>query len=520
MRSYKEHVETLLDPQPKPLVRRPTFRSSAIFPVLLAPGIRCRLLFLGYWALKRDIQAVTLVATLRDKSGKTITRHVEPIREPKAYRLELQDLLTEPSAEFEGSIEVEFFSGQDLVFPYPALVINYYGDHFNTVVHTAQRVYNDHEDWRVNSQTAVPESGFNLYADADREPFLALVNGPQEVASQTIHLVAYNRLQEELKMDFPLKKFAPYETVVLHPAQRADLTSFFHGEAGTAKVHFQVGWIYPRLLVGNIERSIPAMSITHTYYDCTEAQKPHDYWLESDPAWHDAALMVPVNIQGDRFTRIYFYPIYSPSQIAIDIEIYEAAGRLLGVCEGVMKLSSPGTTFRSMDMGELCLKLGIDATQPLTARVLAHRQGNSPFPARIKLGLDLGSTDGAFPCNICTNLHPFNPALEKKPHCFRWLPVFAQGSIWLINSSPARDYTREAIVELAFFREIDTKQINRTVTIPAHGFVRIDAAQDDELMTFLQNGIGWCTAISTNPYLSTYYFVEDSSGAFGGDHGF
>ncbi len=520
MRSYREHVETLLDPQTKPLVRRPTFRSSAIFPVILSEGIRCRLLFLGYWALKRDIPTITLVATLRDQTGTTIYRHVESIREPKTYRIELQDMFSIGLSDFEGSIEVEFFSGQDLVFPYPAVVINYYGDHFNTVVHTAQRVYNDHEDWRTNSQTVVPESGFNLYADLDREPFIALVNGPQAVQRQTIMLTVYNYLQEKTTIEFPMEGLNPYETVALYPARQMDLARFLDGQVGTAKVQFEVAWIYPRLLVGNVQKALPAMSVTHTYYDCSSAENNNDYWLESDPAWNDASLMVPVKADKDRFTKVYFYPIYSPSHVDIDVELYNASGHRLGVCAEVMKLSSPGPTFGAVDMGSLCAKLDIDTAQPLTARVIAHRHADSSFPARIKLGLDQGHLQGSFPCNICTNLHPYNPSLESKPHCFRWLPIFSEGVIWLLNSSPAKRYTREAVVDLSFFREQDTQKLERTVTIPAHGFIVIEPAQNMELKAFLQNSIGWCTAKSSNPYLSTYYFVENESGVIGGDHGF
>ncbi len=134
MRSYREHLETLLNPKAAPLARRPTFRSSAIFPILLSEAIHCRLLFLGYWALKREIQTVTLVATLRDQMGNSLHREVRCIDQPKAYCLDVQDMILQEQNNFVGSLEVEFFSGQDLVFPYPAVVVNYYGEHFNTVV--------------------------------------------------------------------------------------------------------------------------------------------------------------------------------------------------------------------------------------------------------------------------------------------------------------------------------------------------------------------------------------------------
>src|SRR5262249_4845138 len=156
-----------------PVPPRPTVRSSAIFPVINDPGIHSRILFMGYWILKRNIHEILAVVNLRSLKGKLLGRQTFTISEPKTYRLELTEQLAQaglpPDAPFSGSLEVEFFSTVNLVFPFPAVVINYYGEHFSTVVHTAQRIYNDFDDMNRNSQTQVPESGFNIYADEDRE---------------------------------------------------------------------------------------------------------------------------------------------------------------------------------------------------------------------------------------------------------------------------------------------------------------------------------------------------------------
>ena len=41
--------------------------------------------------------------------------------------------------DFIGSIETEFHSIEDMVFPYPALVLEYHNEEFNTCVHTLGR---------------------------------------------------------------------------------------------------------------------------------------------------------------------------------------------------------------------------------------------------------------------------------------------------------------------------------------------------------------------------------------------
>ena len=79
---------------------------------------------------------------------------------------------------FLGSIETEFHSTKDMVFPYPALVLEYHNEKFNTCVHTLGRIYNDLEDLKENESFKVPESGFDIYVNDDLNSFLSFVNGP------------------------------------------------------------------------------------------------------------------------------------------------------------------------------------------------------------------------------------------------------------------------------------------------------------------------------------------------------
>lgn len=524
MRSYYAHLATT-DPKPEGEVPpRPTLRSSAIFPVIQEEGISSRILFMGYWMLKRQIHEITCVITLRNHEGDPLHRQTLMIREAKTYRIELSDQLAAAGlaadAPFMGSLEVEFFSIHNLVFPYPAAVINYYGPQFSSVVHTAQRVYNDFDDMQRNSVTEVPESGFNIYADEAREPFFALINGLEPMPGSDLTMEFFNADHETLALTLPLDKLAPYETRIIHPAQLLDLKTFLKGQPGAAKVRFHVNWAFPRLVAGNIDHSLPALSITHTYYDCTKATSDTDYWQDPIEGWHPAALMIPVTTAKGHFTNIYFYPIYSPSTFTIDIEIYDTKGTLLGKKEQAATITSPSSDVHKIALKELCQELGIAPQPHLGARIIAR---GTHIPSRIKIGIDQGAHPDRLPCNICANLQPTYPPYETKPHTFRWAPILAdqkQSTIWIMNSSPKVDHTKEAEVEVTFFREQDTTIIQRKITIPPQGFLVIDPEADSELKEFFKGKIGWMTAISTNPYTTTYYFAENASGIVGGDHGF
>lgn len=527
MRSYYAHLENAMNISKGPISPKPVFRSSAIFPMINLPGITSRVIFMGYWILKRNIKQIACVTTLRSEIGTILYRSHFLIQEAKTFRFELKEQLAlaglSSEISFIGSLEIEFFSTEHLVFPFPALVINYYGDHFNTVVHTAQRIYNDFEDMLNNSQTQVPESGFNIYADDDREPFFAFINGAEEVKNAFIKMEFYNHLQEVLYHEMNLGTMHPYQTKIVYPAQEVNLKDFLNGKVGAAKIYFKLNWIFPRLVVGNIQHSLPALTITHSYYDCSQAKSESDYWRPSESQWYPASLMVPLLIQKTHYTNIYFYPIYSPSQFIVDIEIYQSNGQMIGKKENLLCLDSPFKNYQVISFKSLCQELAIPEQPYLAARIIARTKENQRIPARIKIALDIGQKEETMPCNICTNLQPFNPALETKPKSFRWAPFLADqknATIWLMNSSPHTHYEKTAEIQLTFFREKDSETLKRTITLAPHGFQVIKLSEEEELQQFFENHIGWFTATTSNPYTTTYYFTEHPSGVVGGDHGF
>ena len=149
----------------KNILKKPILRSSAIFPVIHNEFYSSSIHFLGYWLLKRNIPEVTLIITLRNDIGNTLLRKTEIIDSAKAFSINLDEILQELNLKtsiFIGSIETEFHTTRDMVFPYPALVLEYKNEKFNTCVHTLGRIYNDFEDLKENSSTLVPETGFDI----------------------------------------------------------------------------------------------------------------------------------------------------------------------------------------------------------------------------------------------------------------------------------------------------------------------------------------------------------------------
>lgn len=511
MRSYYSHLEKLDGIAPK---TDPILRSSAIFPVFQDSTTSTRLLFLGYWLLKRNIVEVTASVTLRNEQGKVINQICFPIVDPKAYCIEVKELHPEL---MQGSIEIEFFSNRDLVFPYPAVTVNYYGKTFSTVVHTAERTYNSKEDAKKNGETLVPESGFNIYADDLKEPMITLINGSEEKPAQTMQIEFYNASENKLSCELELQKFAPYETRILYPARDFDLNDFFKQKAGTCKMHFNLKGVFPRLLVGNLLKDPFAQVITHTYYDCSDAASPSDFWEPSDPNWHSASLMLPF-MSSPHTTTLSFYPIFAPSPFTLDLEFYNQEGSLVGSFKDALTFALNSDRFL-----QVCLNDLYPANQMLSVRAIARPLSDTPIPARIKIAIDIGIPKKGLPCNICTNLQPYVPAFSTKKSSFKWGPILADqpnSYVFLMNSSPEKQMKTAAETMLTFYREKDTHTLQREITLLPQSFYVIDPEKDSELNTFLEGAIGWFTAVTTNPYMTTYYFAENPSGVIGGDHGY
>ena len=144
MKSYSQHLKSTREfgeethnrfSLTSVTTKKPILRSSGVFPVIQNQHYSSSIHFLGYWLLKRNIPEVTLVITLRNADGKTLLKKTEIIDVAKAFSVNLSSLLLEIDFDtknnFLGSIETEFHSTKDMVFPYPALVLEYHNKKFN-----------------------------------------------------------------------------------------------------------------------------------------------------------------------------------------------------------------------------------------------------------------------------------------------------------------------------------------------------------------------------------------------------
>ena len=527
MKSYYSHLQSTMEFGEKKLVtKKPVLRSSGVFPVTHNKNYSTKIHFLGYWFLKRQIPEVTLTITLREKSGEILLRKIEIINETKAFTINLKSLLQEinfnSNSDFIGSIETEFNTTRDMVFPYPALVLEYYNKEFNTCVHTLGRIYNDFEDMTENSTFKVPETGFDIHETDDLHSFLSFVNGPIHNEDGYIEYVITNSKSEKHRGSFHLGKINSFETKFFYFKDHIqDLSKILNNEYGSISLKHNFEGFYPRFLVGNIQETFPSVSFTHSYYDCTSCTHESDFWNRGNNDHYDSSAYIPIFARDNQYTNLIIYPNLSESNFTLKLDIHDQNGNLIYENSDILDIEKINTKLFKINFNKFIENLDISNDNYYAARVITNFKNNK-IPTRIKFGLDVGinGLKSKLPCNICFNTNMGNPLLADKPGSFHWAPMFNNRNsiLTLGNFSTLKNYQRDANIELNFYRIEDSTHLSKKISLKPCSEQRI-SLNDYALNDFIKTE-GWVTIKADNPYIEGYYFNLNSSGSVSGDHFF
>ncbi|MBD2703680.1 hypothetical protein IC229_23750 [Spirosoma sp. BT702] len=528
MRTYQSHLQATQSAGETLVAnRKPVLRSSAIFPVLHTNVYSSKVIFMGYWLLKRNIREVGLLYTLRNQAGTLLSRKYVLIDSAKAWSVQMSeyaDLLrkNDEAENFTGSLELEIFSTQDLVFPYPAFVLVYYNATSSSVVHTVGRVYNDIEDLQQNTEYQVSESGFDIYGRDELAPFLSFTNGPLPSEQPTVTYEIVDTQHRTTSGTFTLPDLKPYETVFLYLKEYIDLKSLLGDEPGMIRFGHNFSGFFPRFLVGNLDQKARSVSLTHSYYDSSSVADSKAYWPRQDDRFWDSSMSIPLYLTDGFFTKLVVYPVFSPSDFSLSFRFFDADGKLLGVVSDAEHFHSGSNQYVQIDLGDLANQANVSFERAKTAQIVGHWPDETRIPTRLKFGLNVGQNGrlSGLPSNVCFSPQVGNPKILDKPGTFKWAPFVNVGNseIALTNSAPLRDYDRRANVTLSFYREADETVLERSCVVPPNGLYTIRLYDDNELRQFFGDTSGWMTARADNPFLNGYYFDFHPEGAVAADH--
>ena len=392
MKTYKAHLQSTSffnqDVQ--------VFRSSAIFPIFLNELLNCKINFLSYWMLKKKIKAVSCVYSIRDKNGKIIIKKSILITSTKNYEFSLRDLLKKKI--FIGSIEIEFFSSRNLVFPFPAVIINYFGEDSNSFVHTCGRIYNNYQDKIENNRMQVPECGFDIFPDKIFKPFFSFVNGPEFLTNEKIILHLINFEGKKLIKKINFKNIKEYECKFLFFLNSKE-KNFFKNQRGTVRIFHNFKSFYPRFLSGNFTNDEKKVSLTHSYYDLSQTKNSDSKWVNPDKStFFNPVILFPLITNKNLINELSIYPNFCKfSKIVVNAELIDQKGNII-IRKEVLKIPNKFNRILALNFNEIFRSNKIESKKTYFVRLILENQKG--LPTRFKVGYNLSINSNKPSTNI------------------------------------------------------------------------------------------------------------------------
>lgn len=384
-------------------------RASLLAPAMA--GAALDISFLNHFLLKRGYPKVACRVTEIDVTGKRIQARMIPINEPRAYVLPLSEISHKDATDFI----IEFFAGENLFIPFPAVMVNHRGDGFMNCVHAYNRVLNDvFEDDAVN-KTTPREAAIDVRIDDRASTFLLFTAGQTACRGNLRLRLDTNgrRLESELALDVPR-----FRHRVISLREAFPELNQVSGGVLTLDQPKQF-MFYGRVLAGQ-QATDGAFTANHSYYDSSETP---EYWGDPRPS----ARLYPFFAAFDN--RIRFYPILSPGQLRIGISPRDASGRVLAHIDGGL-LETPSSAFIDVSVNEACRSAGIDISD-VTAFAISTTPvgGNTPTRVNHQLVFVSGGLESSINMSL-NNPNVFSPPGKKG---FSWgqLAVSDELDTWL-----------------------------------------------------------------------------------------
>jgi len=500
-------------------------RSSAIFPFIITRQIKPKIFFLGYWLIKRNIKDIKIFYTLRDNLGKKITTSFIVVNQVKAYEINITKLLKfNLKKDFIGSIELEIFSKNNLVFPYPAIVINFDCKNVSSFVHTCGRVYNDRKDKLANNKYSVSETGFDIIKNKNYEPFFSFVNGPKLLKKPTIQVSLINSNGERKIKKIIFDKLRPYETKFVFFLKSHD-KHFFGDRNGTVKIKHCFKDFFPRFLAGNIDLSKSNSTLTHTYYDLS-GKLNYKKQLTKNPdinKFYNSSTAVPLMNEKNIDTELVVYPNFSNVELNFHFILYNDKGYICGVCKNILEVKKDFNTPQYLNLNNIIRenRIKLKKKKNYFCKIFTTSKKNQILN-RLKLGLNLGIVGHKekLPSNICFNMNFPVSNEQLKKGTFKWglLNNKNNSYIMISNISYLKRNYKEANIILKFWRCSDNKFLQRKIKIPHNGNFFFQLNKNISIKKFLNKKSGWITINSDSPFVNGWYCDISKTGNVGADH--
>ena len=276
-------------------------RSSAIFYYRCAPNFNTTLSFMNYWEVKRGL-SVTIIATTRTMSGAIIQK--EQLDFSRGQVINYAPNLGE--FEFEGSVEVEVFSNENLFIPYAAIMAIYESRKSLSLTHSYARAYSPADIAGGNVFSSGNEGCWTIRDDRYTRSFCVFHNGPKALSAQDVELRVVNCNGISKTGYISLDRLDPYQTVKIFPKDHIDdLANFLGDNEGSATIDFELGESFSRMLIGNERNNYDEIQTAHSNFNYA-IKEQDSIENEAEPA----TMLLPDFELGEQ--KVIIYPDYAP----------------------------------------------------------------------------------------------------------------------------------------------------------------------------------------------------------------
>jgi len=394
----------------------PTFKSSAIFFIILDKHINTKISFLNYWKIKNNNRDVSCQITVRTKSGQKILRKFFKVKF-NTYQISIKDLLKRnlKVSKFIGSIEIELYSSFDLKYSVPAIDAIYETRQGISLVHSNQRIFDNLQDNLNNQSINQIQTGFDIYYDNKNESFVSAINGPIALKQQKTKIDFFNFKGEKQSKTILYKSIAPYELIYFQLNIFKSLKKFFGGKRGYCKIDLPTKNIFNRVLVGTLSNDKNKITTTHSYFDCSNAK---DYINQRKIDSGEYGCYLPFNLIEKVDLEIVIYPIFSKSNLNFSLEKFDKRGKRTIIHNSVLKISKNFKEQKIIEINKF-----ISGEKNLTENIycLNGTSKENLIPSRLSFGFNYKKN--SIGSNISDSMI-INHGKDLKSRGFYWGPAF------------------------------------------------------------------------------------------------
>jgi len=235
-------------------------RGSAIFYAANDDDIKTTISFIDYWKLKRGLN-VAIVTNIRRMDGSLIERKLLQFVDGMVINFC-------PDYNFEGSIEIEVFSLENMVIPFSAFMAVYETEQSISMVHSYARIYSPHEIEEGRVITKGRESCWTIRDSQEVQSFCVMHNGALTQNEQIANIVITLSDNKRYFYSISIPELSAYATYRINLAEYIDnLVEILDGKSANASINFEVKGAFTRLLVGNESKETKEIQVTHSNFN-------------------------------------------------------------------------------------------------------------------------------------------------------------------------------------------------------------------------------------------------------------